>query len=73
MNLMRVIAIALIIAGTLALSYGGFSYTKESEAAKLGPIELTFKKQEQVVIPTWAGVAAIAAGVGLLLLGSRKR
>ena len=52
--------------------YGGFSYTKETHEAKLGPIELTVKDKETVNIPVWAGVGAIAIGGVLLLLGGRK-
>jgi hypothetical protein len=68
MNAIRVVAIALILAGGLGLAYGSFSYTKETQQAKLGPLELTVKDRETVNIPVWAGVAAIVAGVVLLLL-----
>jgi hypothetical protein len=68
----RIIAIVLIAAGVLGLVYGGFSYTKESTAAKIGPLELKVQEKEQVNIPLWAGIAAIAGGAGLLALGSRK-
>ena len=37
MNATRVIAIVLIVAGVLALVYGGFSYTKDTTAVKVGP------------------------------------
>jgi hypothetical protein len=72
MNAIKVVAIALIVAGVLGLLYGGFSYTKDSHTAKLGPIELTVKETETVNMPVWAGVAAIVAGGALLLYGSKK-
>ena len=72
MNPIRVIAIALIVAGVLGLLYGGFSYTKETHEVKLGPIELSVKEKQDVNIPMWAGVGAIVAGGLLLLLGSKK-
>jgi hypothetical protein len=65
-------AIVLIMGGVLGLVYGGFSYTKETHEAKLGPIELSVKDKETVNVPVWAGVAAIVIGSGLLLLGSRR-
>jgi hypothetical protein len=68
MNTVKIVAIVLIVAGTLGLIYGGFSYTKESHDAKLGPLELSVKEKERVSIPVWAGVGAIAAGTLLLLL-----
>jgi len=67
-----VFAAVLIVAGVLGLLYGGFSYTKETHEAKLGPIELTVKDKETVNIPVWAGVGTIAIGGVLLLLGGRK-
>jgi hypothetical protein len=72
MNAVKIAALALIVAGVMGLVYGGFSYTKETHEAKLGPIELTVKDKETVNIPVWAGVGAIAIGGVLLLLGGRK-
>jgi len=72
MNAVKMAAIVLIMGGVLGLVYGGFSYTKETHEAKLGPIELSVKDKETVNVPVWAGVAAIVIGSGLLLLGSRR-
>ena len=72
MNTIRFFAIALLVAGVLGLVYGGFSYTKDTTAVKLGSLELSVKEQKQVNIPLWAGVGAIVAG-GLLLLSTSKR
>lgn len=68
MNAIKMLAIALIVAGGLALAYGGFSYTKETHEAQLGPIELSITDKERVNIPVWAGVGAIVAGVILLFV-----
>jgi len=65
-------AIALIVAGALGLAYGGFSYTKDTHQAKIGPIELSVSEKQTVNVPIWAGVAAIVAGGALLLFGSKK-
>lgn len=72
MNAVKILAMLLIIAGTLGLVYGNFSYTKETQEAKLGPLELTIKETKTVNIPVWAGVGAIVAGGVLLLFTSRK-
>ncbi|MEO8445486.1 MAG: hypothetical protein ABI567_10825 [Gammaproteobacteria bacterium] len=72
MDTARIAGIALLVAGILALAYGGFSYTKDTQKAKLGPIELTVKDTKTVNIPVWAGVAALVAGGALLLTGARK-
>lgn len=70
MNAVKMLAMALIIAGGLGLAYGGFTYTKETHQTKIGPIELSVKDTERVNIPVWAGIAAMVAGV--LLLATRK-
>jgi hypothetical protein len=65
------VGIALIAAGILGLVYGGFSYTKETHEAKIGPLELSVKDKETVNIPVWAGVGAIVVG-GIALLAPTK-
>ncbi|MCL4471079.1 MAG: hypothetical protein ACYC05_09230 [Sulfuricella sp.] len=68
MNANKMLAIVLIVAGGLALAYGGFTYTKETHQAKLGPIELSVKETQTVNVPIWAGVGAIVTGVILLFV-----
>jgi hypothetical protein len=72
MNVVRIVAIVLIVAGTLGLVYGGFSYTEEKEVAKLGSLEFSVKDEEKVSVPTWVSIVGIAVGAGLLLFGKRK-
>ena len=72
MNTTRLIAIVLIVAGILGLIYGGFSYTKDTTAVKLGPMELSVKEKKQVNVPMWAGIGAIVIGGLLLVLGNKK-
>ncbi|WP_394788862.1 hypothetical protein [Rhodoferax sp.] len=72
MNSLKLIAVALIAAGVFALVYGSFSYTKDTTAVKLGPLELSVKEKETVNLPVWAGVGAIVIGGLLLVFGSKK-
>ena len=65
---MRMIAIALLVAGVLGLAYGGFSYTKQTHDAKLGPLEISVSEKQRVNVPVWAGVALVLAGGALLLM-----
>jgi uncharacterized membrane protein YphA (DoxX/SURF4 family) len=73
MNSIKVLAAALIVAGILGLAYGSFSYTKETHEAQLGSINLSVQNRQTVNVPAWAGVAAIALGGVLLLLGYKRR
>jgi hypothetical protein len=66
----KMLAVALIVAGGLGLAYGGFSYTKDTHQTKLGPIVLSVTEKESVNIPIWLGVGSLAAG--LMLLFARK-
>ena len=72
MNFVRIVAIVLIAAGTLGLVYRGFSYTKETHEARLGPIEFSVQEKQRVNVPVWAGVGAIVIG-SLLLIGGRRK
>ncbi len=69
---MRIIAIILIVLGVLALAYGGFSYTEDRTAAKIGPIELNVKETKTVPIPLWVGIAGIVVGGLLLVMGNKR-
>jgi hypothetical protein len=66
MNNLKGLALVLIVAGILALVYGGFTYTKKTHQTKIGPIELAVKEKETVNVPLWVGVGAIVAGGALL-------
>ena len=71
MNAMRIAGIILIVGG-LAGFTGGFSFTKDTTAAKIGPIELTVKEKESVNVPQWLSLGAIALGAIVLVGGFRK-
>ncbi|MGE0111166.1 hypothetical protein [Aquabacterium sp.] len=73
MNALKLVAILLIVGGVLGLTYGGFSYTKDTTAMKLGPLELSVQEKETVNVPVWVGIAAIAAGGLLLVIGGKSR
>ena len=69
---MRMMAIVLLVAGVLGLVYGGFSYTRETHEAKVGPLEISISEKQRVNVPMWAGVALVIAGGGLLLMQRRE-
>jgi TRAP-type C4-dicarboxylate transport system permease small subunit len=68
---MRILAMVLLVAGALALAYGGFSYTRETHEAKLGPVEINITEKEHVNVPVWAGAALLVVGGGILLTGKK--
>jgi hypothetical protein len=69
---MKIVAIILILAGIAGLAYGQFTYTKATHEAKLGPIDFSIKEKKTVNVPMWAGIAAVAAGLLLLVVPRKK-
>lgn len=72
MNGIKLAAIILILLGGTALAIGSFSYTKQTDQVKLGPIELSVEQKETVNLPVWLGTGALIAGFLLLLAGNKK-
>lgn len=69
---MKGLGIVLIALGVLGLAYGGFTYTKRTEKASIGPLEIAVKDKETVNIPMWAGIGCIVVGAGVLVMGGKK-
>jgi multidrug transporter EmrE-like cation transporter len=67
----KILGLVLLIAGLLGLSYGHFEYTKETHEGQFGPFKFSVAEKETAVIPSWASIAVIAAGVVLLVVGRK--
>jgi len=72
MSSTKMMAFVLLLAGALALAYGGFTYTKDTHDADIGPIHLSVDEKERVNIPVWAGIGAIVLGGVLLTVGFKR-
>jgi TRAP-type C4-dicarboxylate transport system permease small subunit len=72
MDALKLVAFFLIVIGALALAYGGFTYTKETHTADLGPIQLSVDEKERVTVPLWAGLGAVLLGGVLLVVRVRS-
>ena len=72
MKALRIAAVLLIVAGVVGLAYGGFTYTRTTHDAKVGPFELSIKDTETVNIPVWAGVGAIVVGGALFFVRTKR-
>jgi hypothetical protein len=73
MSASKIIGVLLIAAGVMGLLYGGFTYTKESHTAKLGPLAITVQDKETVVIPVVASLGSIVLGVFLIVATGRMK
>lgn len=73
MKAIQIVAVVLIVLGTLALAYGGFTYTRETHEANLGSLNLSVDDKEWVNIPVWAGVGGILIGGIMFVFGRSSR
>lgn len=68
-----ILGVLLIIAGIAALVLGEFSFTKRETVVQFGDAKLEAESRESFPIPPVAGIAAIGAGIVLVVIGYRKR
>jgi hypothetical protein len=70
---MKIVGIVLIVIGIIALAYGGITYTTQEKVLDIGPIEATAERQKTIPLPPLLGGLALAGGVALLIVGSRRK
>ena len=73
MKPITIAAIILIVLGVAALAYQGITYTSRETVLDIGPVQATAERQKTVALPPVLGIAAVAGGVALLVVGMRKR
>jgi hypothetical protein len=64
----KILGIVLVVGGLLGLVYGHFDYTKETHEGQIGPFKFSVTEKETTVIPSWASIAVLVAGVVLLVI-----
>jgi uncharacterized membrane protein HdeD (DUF308 family) len=69
---MKILGIVLIVAGIVALVYGGFSYSTTKKDVDMGPIQVSHKQNHSVPLPPILGVVGIIAGGALVYFGAKK-
>lgn len=66
------IGIILIVIGIVAFAYQGITYTTREKVVDLGPIQVTADKTKTLPLPPIVGGIALAGGIVLLVMGSKK-
>ena len=72
MNAMKITGIILLVLGLAGLLTGGFSFTKNTTKAEIGPLKLQVQEKESVNVPQWLSVGAMVIGGVLLALGFKR-
>jgi hypothetical protein len=65
--------IVLVVLGALALAYQGVNYTRKKDVVDLGSIHVTTETQERIPLPPVLGGLALAGGIVLMVIGTRKK
>ena len=66
------IGILLIVLGAAGLAFQGISYTKREKVIDIGGLGITAETRKTIPIPLVAGGLAVAAGIGTVVVASKK-
>ena len=66
------LGIILIAIGIVAFAYQGINYTTREKVVDIGPIHMSADKTRTLPLGPIVGVVALASGIALLVMGSRK-
>jgi len=69
---LRIVGIALLVLGILALAYQGITYTKTEKVLEVGPITATKETKKTIPLPPVLGGVAAVGGIVLLVAGARR-
>jgi len=72
MKPLMILGIVLIILGAIGLVVQGITYTTREKVVDVAGIQITAETQKTIPIPLIAGGAALAAGIGVVVVASRK-
>ena len=70
---MKLIGVLLVVFGIVALVPGGITYTKREKVLDIGPIKATAEHEKTIPLSPIVGIASLAGGIALIVVGSRTR
>ncbi len=68
-----VLGVILLVLGVIGLVHPNFSYHRQEEVAKFGPIKATVDEEKTAQIPPAVSITLLVAGIGLVVLGPRLK
>ncbi|HSX21069.1 MAG TPA: DUF3185 domain-containing protein [Gammaproteobacteria bacterium] len=69
----NVLAVVLIIAGIVLLSYTGITYQTQEKVAQIGDVKITAETDKTIPFSPIAGGLCLALGIGLIVFNRMKR
>ncbi|TFG38664.1 MAG: DUF3185 domain-containing protein [Syntrophobacterales bacterium] len=72
MRTYTLIGIIIIVLGIAAFAYQGITYTTRENVVDIGPVHVTAEKTRRFPLPPILGALALAGGIVLLVVGSKK-
>jgi hypothetical protein len=72
MKPLMILGIVLIILGAIGLGVQGITYTTREKVVDIGVLQVTADTQKTIPIPLIAGGVALAAGIAVVVVASRK-
>jgi hypothetical protein len=70
--MMRLIGVALIVLGVVALVYQGITYTSKEKILDVGPFKAEVEREKRIPLSPVVGVAALVGGIAILLFARRS-
>lgn len=61
------------ILGIIGLVHPDFTYHKTEEVAHFGPVHATVNEEKIATVPPFVSVLLLVAGLGLTVIGARRR
>jgi uncharacterized membrane protein HdeD (DUF308 family) len=70
--MVKLIGVALIVLGVIALVYQGITYTSKEKLFDVGPFKAEVTHEKTIPLSPVLGVVAVAGGIALLLFAGRR-
>jgi hypothetical protein len=67
-----ILGIALIVLGVAGLAFQGITYTTREKVVDIGGLQVTAETRKTIPIPLIAGGLALAGGIAVVVVASRK-
>ena len=71
-NPIMLVGVALIVLAVVAFAYQGITYTTREKVIDLGPLQATVDTKKTIPLSPLLGGLALAGGIVLLVVGTKK-